>query len=384
MVSADAAPGASPVSLTEIEYRVLRHIRVNPGRSRTEIAADLGLSKSMLTKAVAKFDAARLVVEEHTTLQDGGRGKPPIRLSLRHDACHSVGVYVDRQVFTAVRTDLGGTVLRTVRRPLAALRDDDLVALILADLQDLVAGSPVPVLGVGHAVPAMVDDRGTLFEVTPTQASLPLAAIARAVRSRLALPVYWENDAFCVAAYEANGPHAERHCVFYLSLGFGVGGGMAVDGTVFRGAYNQAANIGALIPETGPRPSLPDLARHLGRPMADLSDEVLTGLMRAADPGLLAWIDDRGRRLSWPLAAAVQFLNPDAMVVGGFFPAEVLAALCARIDLGVHDIPARRPLTKPALSVASLRGPAGIAEAAALMPIAARLLGQRILTAAPR
>jgi len=32
---------------------------------------------------------------------------------------------------------------------------------------------------------------------------------------------------------------------------------------ILRGGYNQAGHIGGLIPETGPRPSLTDLARTL-------------------------------------------------------------------------------------------------------------------------
>ena len=50
------------LNLTEVEKSVLRFIRLNPGRSRVEIAARLGLSKSMLSKAVGTFEQTDLVL----------------------------------------------------------------------------------------------------------------------------------------------------------------------------------------------------------------------------------------------------------------------------------------------------------------------------------
>jgi predicted NBD/HSP70 family sugar kinase len=367
-----------PVDLTEIEHAVLRYIRLHPGKSRTEIATDLGLSKSMLTKAVAKFGLAGLVTEEQSELHDGERGKPPIRLSLRASAFCSVGLYLDNRYLAIVLTDLVGNVLH---RLLLHLDGDsgNMIAFVLQGLEQVISEAPAAVLGIGLAVPAIVDDHGNLFEVTPTQAWLPFADIATAIRSRFNLPVYWENDAYCQAAYEANGPHAHRRCVFYISFGFGVGGGMVVDGTIFRGAFNQAANIGALIPETGPRPSLTDLAKYLDRPMEQLLEHDLLAMLRSRDSALLNWIADRGKRMSDPLSAAIQFFNPDALVIGGFFPREMLAAICEYVDLGRYDIIIRRPVTKPALQLSILSGPSGIAEAAAHLPIAYQLLGRQTI-----
>ncbi len=368
---ADLGPWPRPVSLTDIEYAVLRHIRLHPGKSRTEIAAALGLSKSMLTKAVANFDRFKLVREERATLDDGERGQPPLRLSLNDNAFHSIGIYIRQGLYAVTRSDLSGNIQERVSRQV-----DALIEPILDDIARLIETSPSPILGVGHAVPALVGEDGTLFEVTPTQAALPLSELAERISARFRLPVYWDNGAYCAAAFEAHRPHTDHRCLFYISLDFGIGGGVVTKGTVFRGAYNQASNIGALIPETGPRPNLSDLARHLGCSLERLSEDFLSALFQEGDSRLLAWIDDRGKKLSRPLATVVQLFNPDAIVVGGFFPRKVLERLCERIDLGALDVAGRRPLTRPTLAVTRLLGPAGLAEAASLLPIAAELLGQ--------
>lgn len=374
------ATSPPPIGLTDIEHAVLRHIRLHPGKSRTEIAADLALSKSMLSKAVAKFDEAGLVVEERATLEGGERGQPPIRLSLNDNAFHSIGVYINRQHCAVVRTDLGGKVHQAL---LSELHDEGpaIIDGVLENVAALVDHSPAPILGIGHALSAIVASDGGLFEITPTQVKLPLPEIASALTARFGLPVYWENAAYCVAAFEAHRPEQNRRCVFHLTMDFGIGGGLVMNGTVFRGAYNQASNIGALIPETGPRPSIIDLARHLDRSTAQLTEAYLSKLFADGDPRLLGWIDARGPLLSVPLAATVQLVNPDVITVGGFFPREVLEALCAKVDFDVLDTPGRRPLTKPVLTVTDLLGPSGFAEAAALLPVSARLLGQQAVLA---
>ncbi|SHN08865.1 Sugar kinase of the NBD/HSP70 family, may contain an N-terminal HTH domain [Roseibium suaedae] len=366
--------------LTEVEHQVLRYIRQNPGKSRTQLASDLNLSKAMLTKAVANFDKAGLIQEERSQQENGERGKPPVFLSVRSSAFHSIGIYAHRHLCAVVRTDLSGKVHYSSLREMP---QEGAVETIIFEVARAMENSPSPIIGIGHAVPAIVGEGGELFEVTPTQVGLPLVDIAKGLRSRFKLPVYWENDAFCSAAYMANGAYAAKRCVFYTTFGFGVGGGAVVKGEVFRGAFNQAANIGALIPETGPRPSLTDLARHLGCELETLSLEHLSALYAERDGKLLDWIADRGPRLSEPFSAAIQFFNPDAIVVGGFLPREILSALCAEVTLTGYDISGRRPLTKPVLEVAGLVGPLATAEAASFLPVAQNLLGQKALIAAP-
>ncbi|SCY90992.1 ROK family transcriptional regulator [Rhizobium sp. NFACC06-2] len=367
------------LGLTDVEYQVLRYIRLNPGRSRTEIAASLNLSKSMLTKAVSKFVQIELVIEQQVTLEHGERGKPPVLLSLRGDRFHSIGVYVNRQICAVVRADLSGNVLYKFQKTLTSeLAIEDIVR----EVENAIRSSRVPVIGIGYAVPAIIADDGELFEVTPTQATLPISGIVSAIRSRFQMPVFWENDAFCSATYEANSAFSDRRCVFYTALGFGVGGGVTFNGSVFRGAYNQAANIGGLIPETGPRPSLTDLAKYLNYELRDLSYERLSELFAAKDRKLSTWIEDRGARMSQPLSASVQFFNPDAILIGGFFPRAILEAICANISLDVYDVTGRRPLTRPIVQVSRSLGPQGTAEAASFLPIAALILGQKALSAA--
>ena len=69
------------------------------------------------------------------------------------------------------------------------------------------------------------------------------------------MPVYVDNDANCAALAEAElvdgGP--ARHLLM-LTLGTGVGGGVVIDGAIFRGATGLGAELGHMVVQAdGPR-----------------------------------------------------------------------------------------------------------------------------------
>ena len=373
-------PWPQPITLTGAETEILRYVRQNPGKSRTEIASALQMSKAMLTKATGKFDAIGLVVERQDAAgEERERGPRPSRITLAKDAFHTVGVYLDTSRSAVVRSDITGNVKKTQTNSADAWCED-LIRVILADIGAAIAGSPAPLLGIGIAVPGIVAEDGDLFDVAPSQRSLPLRQIAVDIFETFKLPVYWDSGAHCVAYYEAHRPLASSECLFHLTMDYGVGGGLVWKGQLFRGASNQAANFGALVPETGPRPSLVDLARHLDVPLEDLTLGRIEELWIDGHVGLRDWTTERGKGLSLPLSAVVQLFNPDTILIGGFFPRPILEALMHQIDLGALDIPSRRPVAKPAMRLTELVGATGRAQAASLLPIAARLLGQKAVS----
>lgn len=372
-------PWSQPVSFTDVEFAILRHIRRNPGWSRTEIAAALEISKAMLTKAMGKFDEVGLVREDRTD-RVSGRGQPPVHVTLRHEAYCSIGVSLSLHQFAVVTADLGGGVIASKVRALKG-NPEKLLDQHIEDVGAAVAAAPFPVLGIGIALPARVDETGDLFEVTPSQRALPLHAFAAGLKERFSLPVYWDNSPYCVASYEAHRPNGGARCLFYAGFEYGVGAGLVWKGELFRGAHNQALNFGAMVPEPGPRPSLMDLAEHLGRPVEDLTLEVLDDLVARGDQQLLAWIDDRSARLSLPLSTVVQLYNPDQLVLGGLLPTSLIDLMIARIDLTLLEVPGRRPMSMPTFRSTTLVGAHGPAEAASLLPVSARLLGEKTIAA---
>ena len=73
--------------------------------------------------------------------------------------------------------------------------------------------------------------------------------LAEWVQATLNLPAAVANDCDAAAIAEARfGAGQGRHVVFYVTVGSGIGGGLVLDGQIYRGSGPAAAEIGHLRP----------------------------------------------------------------------------------------------------------------------------------------
>ena len=189
---------------------------------------------------------------------------------------------------------------------------------------------------VGIAVPSAVDfATGTArFSVNIPLAGVPLRDL---LRERLGIPVYVDNDANCAALAEAYADDrylVARHLVM-LTVGTGIGGGIVIDGRIYRGASGAAAELGHQIvgadlsdgaPAAQQRPPQPASLEALaaGRGLHALAQE--RGLENGEEAVKLAHEgDDRaleclrilGERIGIGVANAINTFDPDMVVLGG-------------------------------------------------------------------
>jgi fructokinase len=160
----------------------------------------------------------------------------------------------------------------------------------------------------------------------------------RDLAARLARPVKLANDANCFALSEAtDGAAAGKPVVFGVILGTGVGGGVIVNGSVVGGANAIAGewgHNGLPWPEDDERPGPPcycgrtgcietflsgpalaeDHARSTGSRVEAAALVLAAGRGDAAAEQTLARYE---RRLARGLAAVINLLDPDVIVLGG-------------------------------------------------------------------
>ena len=80
------------------------------------------------------------------------------------------------------------------------------------------------------------------WSVNVKLADIPLRAI---LEERLGLPVFVDNDTNCAALAEAyDGSRMVVQNLVMLAVGTGVGGGLVLDGRVYRGATGAPASSG--------------------------------------------------------------------------------------------------------------------------------------------
>ena len=236
----------------------------------------------------------------------------------------------------AVVLDASGQVCWEARRPTP--RDDydatlDALADVVGTARAALGGSPVSV-GIGG--PGTLTAEGLLKNANSTW--LNGRPLERDLAARLGQPVRYANDANCLALSEAtDGAGAGARVVFAVILGTGTGAGIAVDGKVLVGPNGVAGEWGhnplpwldpaedpvfdcycgrqgcneTLLSGTG-------LAReHAWRHGGELRGEEIVERAAAGDAACQATLVRHARRLAQGLAAVINLLDPDVIVLGG-------------------------------------------------------------------
>ncbi|HEV2590749.1 MAG TPA: ROK family protein [Gaiellaceae bacterium] len=124
-----------------------------------------------------------------------------------------------------------GTVTQTVEHPTPTTSQDALLDGLAAAVRELPLEG---VAAVGFGIPSRIDHRDgiALGSVNTPLRDVPFE---REMHERLQLPVAVENDATCAAYAEyVHGVGRGTGNFVMLTLGTGVGGGVVVDGVLFR------------------------------------------------------------------------------------------------------------------------------------------------------
>jgi glucokinase len=155
---------------------------------------------------------------------------------------------------TVIGVDVGGTKVAAARiagaqceshleRPTELGSSEALVDQIESVVREVISSEGEPA-AVGIGLPSQIDfATGTVV----ASVNIPLEGVplGRELSERLGMPVHVDNDANCAALAEAHfvegGP--ARHLVMY-TLGTGVGGGVIIDNSIFRGATGLGAELG--------------------------------------------------------------------------------------------------------------------------------------------
>jgi glucokinase len=194
--------------------------------------------------------------------------------------------------------------------------------------------------GVGVPGPLTVG-KGVVFE-PPNLRGWKNVPLRELLAPRLGVPVVLENDANAAACAEwwVGAGRGTRH-MLYITVSTGVGGGLILDGQIYRGASDTAGEIGhVVIDPSGPvcpcgrrghleaiaaGPAIVRWVREqvaLGR-STTLADHVRMGAEHVA---AAAEADDElareaftraGRYVGYAVGSMLNLLNPEIVVIGG-------------------------------------------------------------------
>ncbi|MFD3905750.1 ROK family transcriptional regulator [Streptomyces sp. CB04723] len=312
--------------------RVVRAVRMAGSLTQAEIARSTGLSAATVSNIVRELKDGGTV--EVTPTSAGGRRARSVSLS--GDAGIVIGVDFGHTHLRVAVGNLAHQVLAEESEPLdvdaSSAEGFDRAEVLVKRLIEATGIGPDKVIGIGLGVPGPIDvESGTLGSTSILPGWTGINP-SEELSGRLGVPVYVDNDANLGALGELVwGSGRGVKDLAYIKVASGVGAGLVIDGTIYRGPGGTAGEIGHItLDESGPvcrcgnrgcletftaaRYVLPLLQPSHG---PGLRMERVVQLAREGDPGCRRVIGDVGRHIGSGVANLCNLLNPSRVVLGG-------------------------------------------------------------------
>ncbi|MGW5195667.1 ROK family protein [Kribbella sp. NPDC004138] len=354
-------PGSRGVAADHVSLRrnnlsvVLRHVRDLGPRSRARIAEETGLNKATVSSLVAEL-VERGLLREGSADSSRALGRPGQLVELDGTGVCGVGAEINVDYLAVAALDLAGRVVLEKRVPLDVAHLEPATTLDrLADLvREALAAMDArggQLAGVTLAVPGLVEGETGELKLAPNL-GWGEVSVAQEMRTRLGdpgYPLHVDNEAnlAALAAYAElqsaadAGQDRPPHDLVLLTGAVGVGGGMVSNGHLLRGGRGYSGEVGHMpvappgrtcgCGRTGCWETVVGLSALLHKatdrddPVRDPSLDVeqrLAGITRRAEAGdtrTLSALKDVGTWLGIGGAILVNILNPDVLVLGGYF-----------------------------------------------------------------
>ncbi|GKQ36364.1 sugar kinase [Streptomyces sp. A012304] len=193
------------------------------------------------------------------------------------------------------------------------------------------------VCGIGVAVPGPVDSESGRVVQPPIMPGWDgydiRGRLARAVTERTGappLPVLVDNDANLMAYGEQRTAHPDCSAFVLVKVSTGIGAGVVVDGSIYRGVDGGAGDIGHIrvgaeaLCRCGSHGCLAAVASGgaVARKLAESGVRAASGsdvrdLLAAGHPAAAALAREAGRQVGDVLATVVTLLNPGVLMIAG-------------------------------------------------------------------
>lgn len=329
------------------KHAIIDLIRFAPnGISRIELARQLNLTRSAITSIINDLITEGLVVEVEGKYP---AGRKPIVLEIRSDRGYVAGVDIGATHITILLANYSAHVIGEVESQInisagpheVLLKADELLRKLLKDhgleMQNLSA--------VGLGVPGPVVAGAGMVSEPPIMPGWDKFPIRDYLKSLWKVPVSVDNDAeLGVIGEWAYGAGRGEHNLAYIKVGRGIGAGLMVDSMIYHGSNGSAGEIGHItINENGPLCSCGNRgcleAMAGGNAVAKKAIELVgkgkrtelaeiqptssitsNDVISAACKGDLVAqqiLIDAGYHLGTAIAALVNLLNPDMVIIGG-------------------------------------------------------------------
>jgi predicted NBD/HSP70 family sugar kinase len=317
------------------ERLVLSLIRQHGQLPKAELARLTELSAQTVSVIVRQLELDGLVIKGK--VQRGKVGQPLTPFLLNPDGAFSIGLKVGRRSGDLILLDLAGKVRATVRQPYHFPSPTAFLAFAEKGIAELLTNlAPefhARISGLGIAAPFELwnweEEVGAPLDVLQAWRGFDLMVEL----SKLCdFPVFPCNDATAACAAELFFGKDQKFRDFaYYYIGFFIGGGIVLNGSLFQGRTGYAGAMGPIpIPSSN---GTEQLIRHastykLERMLvAEGRDPLILSrsLENWGEVGnaLEEWIEDTSRSLAYACLVSASIIEFEAIIIDGALPADV-------------------------------------------------------------
>jgi glucokinase-like ROK family protein len=329
---------------------VLRLIYSEAPISRARLATKTGLNKSTISSLVEDLLERKLIHE--TGINNAGTGRPAMQLEINAKVGAVVGVELGVDFVAVVLTDFLGSILgqKQVKADAAESQEKTFAQAqgLIEEMLLLSRHLGLQVLGLSFSIPGTVDlDQGVLiFAPNLNWHNVHFRDIFFASTG---LKVFIENDANAAAVAEHLFGVAQKLKDFlFVFAGVGLGGGLFLNGQLYRGKGGYAGEIGhtsimaepfqqlchcgnlgcwetyanqdSIVQrvkerlETKRSTLIPSLMDQQSTP---LSISIIKQAADAGDPDAIESLVEAGVAMGNGMAGLVNIFNPEKIILGG-------------------------------------------------------------------
>ncbi|WP_224076022.1 ROK family protein [Planococcus chinensis] len=313
---------------------VLDKIKNDYPISRAAVASQTGLNKGTVSSLVNDLLEDHLIFESGPGESSGGRR--PVMLLFNGTAGYTIGIDLGVNYLLGILSDLEGNVVSQKEARYKKMSYEAIEAKLFETIEELMAAapdSPHGIVGIGVGVPGIVDKGGEIL-LAPNLNWKNLN-LKNVLEEKYDLPVIIENEANAGAYGEKKfGAGKECENIIYVSAGIGIGVGLILNGSLYKGANGFSGEMGHMtIQIDGPKcrcgnqgcwelfaseQALIDRAEKLGI-CPEQADFDLSDLLKLAEQGneqAIELFEQTGDYLGVGINNIINTFNPQQVIIG--------------------------------------------------------------------
>ncbi|MEK4523659.1 ROK family protein [Psychrobacillus sp. FSL W7-1457] len=311
---------------------VLDKIKYNSPISRATVASQVGLNKGTVSSLVNDLLEEHLIYESGPGESSGGRR--PVMLLFNEKAGYSIGIDIGVNYLLGVLTDLNGNIHTEKRIAFKNLSYEEIELRLFETIDFLLISTPdCPhgVVGIGVGVPGIVEKDGNIL-LAPNL-NWRNINLKEVLEEKYNLPIIIENEANAGAYGEKHfGAGKDFENVIYVSAGIGIGVGLILNGSLYKGSNGFSGELGHMTIQAGDLlcrcgnegcwelyASEQALMRHAEKLDIPFDSQDLEGLVSLAQSGneeVIQLFHQTGDYLGIGINNIINIFNPQQVIIG--------------------------------------------------------------------